>query len=360
LVGISSNYIKADFGLSDSMANALGMMLFFWFLVLSVPAGVFMGKIGRKNTVVLSVAATAAAMLIPSIDYSFALMMLSFALLGIGNTLLQVSINPLVADIVPPSKLASSLTLGQFVKAIASFAAPIVALRCAAAFGNWKLVYPMFAAVAVAAAVWLFFVKIEERAPEKNSTLFECLSLLKKPAVAFLFFGILVHVGIDVGVNMTSPKILMERAGMTLSEAGYAVSLYFIMRTAASFAGAIILTKVSAKAFFAASVAIMAAASAGLIFAGGETALYVCIALMGIGNANIFSVIFSRALQIMPSHNNEISGLMVMGIAGGGIFPLAMGLASDAFASQTGAAAIIALCVIYLAFLAPKLGVRNA
>ncbi len=356
LVGISANHIKSDFGLSDTMTNLLGSLLFFWFLVLSVPTGMLMNKFGRRRTVALSVVITTLAMLVPIFDYSFASIMLSFALLGIGNTLLQVSVNPLIADIVPHDKLASAITLGQFVKSIAAFATPVLVLFFAREFDNWRIIYPLLAAVSLIPSIWLACVKIDESAPAKNSSFGECFALLKNSAVAVLFCGILIHVGIDVGVNITAPKILIDRAGLPLSEAGYATSLYFLCKTPAAFAGAVVLAKMSPQKFFAASVAVMLSAVAALLFVSDKTAIFVCIALAGIGNANIFSVIFSRALQILPERKNEISGLMVMGIAGGGIFPLLMGISSDLTGSQTGAIAVILLCVLYLCFVATKLG----
>ena len=356
LVGISTNYVKSDFGLSDTMTNLLGSFLFFWFLVLAVPTGMLMNKFGRRNTVALSIGITTVSMLVPIFDYSFATMILSFALLGIGNTLLQVSVNPLVADVVPHNKLASAITLGQFVKSIAAFATPILVLHFAKEFGNWRTIYPVLAAVSLIPSIWLASVKIEESAPAKNSSFCESFALLKNSTIAILFCGILIHVGIDVGINITAPKILIDKANIPLSEAGYATSLYFLCKTAASFAGAVVLTKMSPQKFFVASVAVMLAAVAALLFCSDKTAIFVCIALVGIGNANIFSVIFSRALLILPERKNEISGLMVMGIAGGGIFPLLMGISSDLTGSQTGAIAVILVCVLYLCFVATKLG----
>ena len=355
IVGIAINYIKQDFALSDRAANAFGMAVFFWFLVASVPTGILMNKIGRRRTVAISTGITCAAMLVPAASYSELSMALSFAMLGIGNTMLQVSINPLVADMVSGRRLAASLTFGQFAKSIASFATPILVIMCAKHFGSWRNVYPVLAALSLIPTLSLALTKIVESAPAKTSSFIECLGLLKIPAALLLFSGILVHVGVDVGMNITAPKILMERAGFALEQAGYATSLYFFFRIAASFAGAIILAKVSAKKFFAASVGIMLAASALLFFAQAKPAIYAAIALLGIGNANIFSVIFTKALQLVPERKNEMSALMVMGIAGGGIFPYLMGVASDAAGSQSGAVAVIFACVAYLAAVAFKL-----
>ena len=157
------------------------------------------------------------------------------------------------------------------------------------------------------------------------------------------------HVGIDVGTNTTAPKLLMERLGMTLDEASFSTSLYFIFRTAGCLAGAFILQKVSSKSFFGVSVACMLVAMIALLVSDAEYVAYAAIALIGFGNSNVFSIIFSQALLAMPDKKNEISGLMIMGLFGGTVFPLLMGFASDA-AGQGGAVAVMTAGVIYLCF----------
>lgn len=73
---------------------------------------------------------------------------------------------------------------------------------------------------------------------------------------------------------------------------------------------------------------------------------------MGYGNSNEFSIIFSKALHLIPGKDNEISGLMIMGLIGGTVFPLLMGILSDALSSQIGSVIAISIAVIYLAVLA--------
>ncbi len=355
LVGIATNYIKNDFALNDTMANLMPSMVFLWFLIFSVPTGMMMNKIGRRKTVLLSIVVTFFALLVPMANYSFVSMLIAFSLLGIGNTLMQVSLNPLVSNIVSGDRLASTLTFGQFVKAIASLIAPIIAAWAIVRFGDWKLLYPIFAAIAIMAIVALFFTKIEEKPVEHHSSFSESFSLLKDNYILMLFMGIMIHVGIDVGINTTAPKLLMERLSMPLSQAGYATSIYFLFRTVGSFSGAFILAKYSSKKFFYISVAAMVVAIVGLYFGYSVTAIYVCVALIGFGNSNIFSIMFSQALLHLPQRDNEISGLMIMGLAGGAIFPLLMGVASDALGSQIGAVVVLTLCVSYLIFLSPKI-----
>ena len=143
LVGVATSYVKADFDLSHTMANTLPMMVFVWFALFSVPTGLWMGRHGRRATVAISLGVTAVAMLIPVIYYSFPVVLAAFALLGIGNTILQVSLNPMVAAVVKPDKVASTLTLGQFIKAISSMLGPVLAGCVAAAWGDWKLIFPV-------------------------------------------------------------------------------------------------------------------------------------------------------------------------------------------------------------------------
>ena len=353
LVGIASNYVKADLALSDSTANMLPSLVFFWFLIFSVPTGMLMNKIGRKNTVLVSLAVTVVSLLLPLFGASFSLMLISFSLLGIGNALMQTSLNPLVQSVIRGGNLASTLTFGQFVKAIASFMAPYIAMWGAMSampsFGmGWRILFPVYMVIGIAASVLLLSTPIEEEPTEKASSVIDCVRLLSRPVVLLSFLGIMCHVGIDVGTNTTAPKILMERLGMTLNEAAFATSLYFIFRTVGCLTGSFFLRVMSNRLFFNISVAMMALAMLGLGFGSSKTVLYVAIALVGYGNSNIFSLAFSEALLSDKARQNEISGLMIMGLFGGTVFPLLMGYASDAV-GQLGAVGVMALGVAYLA-----------
>ncbi|WP_077153479.1 MFS transporter [Bacteroides bouchesdurhonensis] len=355
LVGIASNYVKQDLGLSDSQANIFPSLVFFWFLIFSVPTGMLMNRIGQRKTVLLSLVITFISLLLPIFGDSYMLMLVSFSLLGIGNALMQTSLNPLLSNIVRGDRLASSLTFGQFVKAIASFLAPFIAMWGATqvipSLGlGWRVLFPIYMIIAVIAILLLNATHIEEEKEEgKPSTFGQCLALLGKPFILLCFLGIMCHVGIDVGANTTAPKILMERLGMSLYDATSATSFYFISRTFGCLLGTFILRMMSPKSFFGFSVIMMLVAMVGLFIFHDKTMIYACIALIGFGNSNVFSVIFSQALLYLPGKKNEVSGLMIMGLFGGTVFPLAMGVASDAI-GQNGAVAVMTIGVLYLLF----------
>ena len=359
LVGIASNYVKEDLGLTDSVANIFPSLVFFWFLIFSVPTGMLMNKIGRKNTVLLSLVVTVVSLMIPLFGHSFGIMLAAFSLLGIGNALMQTSINPLAMLIIGDKNLASTLTFGQFVKAIASFLAPYLAMWGATqvipSFGyDWRVLFMIYFIVGVLAALLLWFTPIHEEMSEgKSSSFMDCLRLLGKPIVLLSFLAIMCHVGIDVGTNTTAPKLLMERVGITLNEAAFATSLYFIFRTIGALTGSFFLRIMKTRWFFIISVILMAA-SMVLMFSGEtKTVLYIAIALVGYGNSNIFSMAFSEALLSVPDKQNEVSGLMIMGLFGGTVFPLIMGFCSDEM-GQAGAVAVMAVGVIYLFMYIPK------
>ena len=353
LVGIASNYVKEDLSLSDSVANVFPSLVFFWFLIFSVPTSMLMNKIGRKNTVLLSLLVTVLSLLLPIFGETFGVMLVSFSLLGIGNALMQTSLNPLVSTVIKGGNLASLLTFGQFVKAIASFMAPYIAmwgaLASIPAFGlGWRVLCPIYMIIGVLATLLLWMAPIqEEKSTGKSSSILDCVRLLSRPIVLLSFLGIICHVGIDVGTNTTAPKILMERLGLTLNEAAFATSLYFIFRTIGCLTGSFFLRVMSNRLFFVISVVMMALAMIGLSVGTEQWMLYASIALVGYGNSNIFSIAFSQAIRSDKSCQNEISGLMIMGLFGGTIFPLLMGFASDAI-GQVGAVAVMSVGVLYL------------
>ena len=353
LVGIASNYVKEDLGLNDATANLFPSLVFFWFLIFSVPTGMLMNKIGRKKTVLLSLVVTVISLLLPIFGETFGIMLVSFSLLGIGNALMQTSLNPLVSAVTEGKNLASTLTFGQFVKAIASFMAPYIAMWGAVAtipsLGlGWRVLFPVYMVIGVLATLLLAGTPIEEEKIEgKASGFVDCLKLLGKPIVLLSFIGIMCHVGIDVGTNTTAPKILMERLGWTLNEAAFATSLYFIFRTIGCFTGSAFLRMMKPRLFFTISAVMMALSMVGLFFGESKLVLYIAIALVGYGNSNIFSIVFSQALLALPEKKNEVSGLMIMGLFGGTVFPLIMGFASDAI-GQMGAVLVMAVGVVYL------------
>lgn len=359
MVGIATNYMQQDFDLSETLSGLLPSMVFLWFLILSVPTGMLMNKIGQRKTVLWSLLITLIALCIPFINYTFTSMLIFCSLLGIGNTLMQVSLNPLISNVVRGNKLASSLTFGQFVKAIASFSAPIIAAWAALKFGDWRYLFPVFGIVNIIALISLSATPIQEETRAEGATFRQSFSLLGDKTILLCFIGIFCHVGLDVGVNVSAPKIFMERLTMDLSQAGFATSVYFLFRTIGSLSGSYFLGRVKTPAFYTISVASISLGLIGFLFVSNLYILYASVALLGFGNSNIFPIFFSQAILHKPRWKNEVSGLMIMGLSGGALFPFIMGLASDGFGSQIGGIVILCVTAIYFLAVIPKIKNSN-
>ncbi len=351
LVGISVTYAKEQFNWSDTEAGFLPSMVFIWFFILSIPTAMIMNKLGRKNTVLISMIFTFIGMIIPFLKFDEIICYVAFGFLGIGNTILQVSLNPLLTNVVKGDKLTSSLTAGQFIKAISSFLGPIIAGYCSLHLGSWTMMFPIYAGVTLISTLWLFFTGIhEEQMNQKTSSFGETLGLLKDSKILLLFLGIFCIVGLDVGMNTVTPKLLMERVGLAKEAAGYGTSWYFAARTIGTFCGTFILAMMSGKTYFRINMLIALAAMIGLFFLQSQTMILAMVCIIAFTCSSIFAVIYGMALQAHPQKANEISGLMITGVAGGAIIPPLMGIAVDTIGSQTGSLIIITICIVYLLY----------
>lgn len=358
VVGIATNYVKNDFSLSDTMANLIPMMVFLWFAIFSIPTGMLMRKIGRRNTVALAMLITTGAMILPLIGYNFTLVLIAFALLGIGNTILQVSLNPMVAAVVSPDKTTSVLTLGQFLKAVSSFLGPLIAVAAASYLGNWKGIFAIYALITLVSLFWLISTVREEVTDGGETTSFGAIaSLLKDKYILALFGGILFVVGIDVGLNTTIPKLLMDKCQIALEEAGLGTSLYFSAKTIGTFLGAFLLARLSAQKFFFHSMWIAIVAFVVLLASNNLAVMLTMIVIVGLTCANVFSILFSYALQHRAELDNEISALMIMGVSGGALITPLMGLLADQF-GQVAGMSLLLVGILYL-LACSKLFIKN-
>ena len=350
IVGISTAYVKDDFQLNNTTAQLLPMMVFVWFALLSVPVGVLQDKYGKKKILNIGIAITAIAMLVPFIYYSFPLVLVSFILIGIGNTIIQVSSNPLLHDISTQKAYSSNMSLSQFIKAIASLLGPIATTFVATQFGDWRLVFIIYSITSVISYVWLRYTFIEESKPKRDrATIRSCLSLLKNKFVLLMFIAILLIVGIDVGMNTNIALIFIEQFGISKEEASIGIKVYFGALIISRFFGAMILRIMNPGKFLLVSVIISVFGFLGLMVSQNLWMSQISVLLIGLGIANTFPVIFAATIEKMPDRSNEISGLMIMSVCGGAVFPFLMGVVSDAFSSLSGMYVLIG-CVTYVFF----------
>lgn len=356
LCGVCANQIKSEFNLTNAQADLIPTLTFVWFFIVAVPVSLLMNKIGRKNTVIVSMIITCVAMAAPMFTGSYAGIIVAFSLVGIGNVFLQTSLNPLVSNVISPRHLASTLTFGQFIKAFVGISGPIILGICLLGqipnFGlSWRAMFPYYGIIGIIATLLIARVRIHEEKPDKVSGFMECLRLLGDGFVLCCFIAIICHVGIDVGTNSTAPRFLAEVwPGQEQAVYNYAVTVYFVARMISCLLGAGLLRIMSPKLFFLCGAILVGTGLLLLWAAPSRNMVYLAVILIALGNSNLFSVAFSQALNRRPTEGNEISGLMIMGVAGGAIIPPAMGISSDILGSQSGAVLVLCAACAFLFF----------
>ena len=348
IIGVATGYIKQDFGLTDFVAQFLPMMVLLWFFVLSVPIGILQDKFGKRNMLNIGMVIQAVGLGLPFVHYSFGMMFASFILLGIGNTVIQVSANPLLQDVTPTEKLASYMSTSQFVKAIISFSGPIIASFMALHFGNWKLVFAIYGITSLLVALWLSMTPIVESKPDRKPASFaSCFGLLKNRFVAFMALSIFLIVGAEVAINTNIANVLIAKYGLSLDKAVIGISWFFAGETISRFLGAIILNWIKPRIFLLLTTLLALFGVLGVFLAPSNIVAFVSIMVIGLGAGNLFPIIFSMALAKMPDRANEISGLLIMAVSGGAFIPLAMGYVSTVFGPMASLF-VIGGCMLYL------------
>ena len=359
IIGTVMNQVKAECAANaDAISWLMPIFAYVWFLVISIPTGILSGRIGRKNAVLVSLAVTVAAMVVPLFANAerWYLYVVAFAFVGIGNTIIQAALPALMSNVVEPSLLASRISLGQFVKAVCAALTPVFVYLTATAFGNWKLLFPLYGALTVVAAAWLWLTKIPDERCQNNSpthtlvnptTFTGCLVMLKEPYVLAMTVGILFSVGADVGFSVAIPEYLKNVFKVDVDLAGMGPTVYFIAKTAAAFAGAVVFAKVSAAKCFPWCMGLGLAATAAIPFVSSPFAFLSVVAFVAFLTANSFGMCMGLAIERFPAKANEITSLMVMAIVGGGIVSALLGFAQSVF-GPAGIVVTLGLCIAYL------------
>jgi len=353
-VGPFVSLAKGEFQLSNAVASLIPLVGFSMFGLLSVPVGVFQDKRGKKSVLMMGLLVALLGLLNASLGLrSFSRFLLTVLLLGAGAAILQVAGNPIMRDVSTPGKYARNLSLAQFVKAIGSLSGPLIPALAAKYFGaDWKVIFPIYMVALVVTVLAVAGLHVEETRTEKKAASLEsCLALLKNPYVLAMVSAIFLYVGAEVCVSAGIPLFLKERFEVDITKVGLlGTGLFFTALTIGRFSGGVILNWMASRKFFIGTCAVSVLALLGL-FAPVRALAIASFFLVGLGFANIFPLVFSIAVENMPQHANELSGLMVTAIVGGACLPPLMGLVADHSSVQLGFLVPLA-AILYVTFTA--------
>ena len=342
---------------ADTISWLMPIFAFIWFLLISIPTGVLCGRIGRKNAVLLSLAVTIVAMFVPlgASAERWWLYIVAFALIGIGNTIIQAALPALMSNVVDKSQITSRISLGQFVKALCAALTPVFVYLTATVLGNWKLLFPLYGGLTILAAIWLLVSKIPDERTDAAATegrtsgtsFSSCFAMLKHPYVLAMTVGILFSVGADVGFSVAIPEYLRNVYKVDVNKAGMGPTVYFVAKTVAAFLGAIVFARISAAKCFPWCMGAGILATAAILCVGTPQLFLVCVFVVALMTANSFGMCMGLAIDRVPEKTNEITSLMVMAIVGGGLVSALLGVAQKAF-GPTGIVFVLLACIGYL------------
>jgi fucose permease len=356
LVGTGVDELRQDSSTPQYILQLIPFVALIWFFLLSVPVGIWQDKMGKKRVLNIGLIITAVGLLIPLLGNTLPVILVAFSLLGIGNTILQVSTNPLLVDVVPSERASSYLSFSQFVKSLGSMVGPFFAgmigpwiarLLGDDSPGAWRYGLYIFALITLISWLWLSFVNIEERKPEREpANLKSCFSLLSDSFVLLMVLGIFALVGIDVAINSNIGTFLSEKLGVEAETAKYAKSLYFLAKMIGTFTGALLLTRIASNKFLIGSSVLLLLAMTALAFTPSEKSAWVLIFILSLAASNIFPLMFSITVARLPDRANEISGLMIMAVSGGALIPFLVGYAMSLYIN--GGILVLVACSIYI------------
>jgi MFS transporter, FHS family, L-fucose permease len=303
--------------------------------------GIYQDKKGKKTVLLTGLIVALLGLILPVLGglSSYGMFLLTILLLGAGSTVLQVAGNPVMRDVSPEGKYSRNLALGQFIKALGSLTGPVIPVVAARWLGmGWELIFPVYSALLLITIIILALTPIHEnKLVSANTASFtSCFALLKNRYILFMVSGIFMYVGAEVSMSSGIPLYLGELFGIDIQTLGVAGSgFFFIAIMTGRFLGSVVLNWIKPRQFFVITALVSLVSIAGL-FSGIQSVALVAVFMTGLGFANIFPLIFSITIDEFPERTNELSGLMVMAIAGGAILPLVMGVIADYTSVLTG------------------------
>ena len=348
------------FSVSKGMAGLLNFSFFIAYGVMSVPAGMLTEKYREKKVITAAFALATAGAFLFSFFPSFGIYLISLFMIGMGMAVLQVAINPLLRVSGGEEHFAFTSVLAQLFFGGASFLSPLMYsyLVTNLSAGNtsnillstldgivpdnlkWVSIYWIFGFIAFAMVIIVLiskFPKVELKADEKVGNFGTIKELLKNKTVILFFFGIFAYVGTEQGVASWISKFLADYHGMSPEvEGARAISWFWGLLTIGCVLGLGLLKLIDSKLVLRIfSIAAMISLATALLTGNGMTAFYGFI-MVGFFASVMWSVIFSLALNSLPSNHGAFSGILCSGIIGGAIVPLIVGVLGDAIGLRGG------------------------
>ncbi len=330
-------------------------------------AGMAADRFGGRNVMSALLIFSAVPAIAIAFSTSFSQLLIFGLLLGVAGTTFPVGVG-FTSRWFAKEKQGTALGIygmGNIGQSVAVFGAPLLAVL----FGDWRVVFLAFAAVALIWGVVFFMSARNDTTTARPKSLAESLAPLKESKVAWVLslFYFLTFGGF-VALALYMPTLLREIFNLTPTDAGARTAGFVLLATLARPVGGIFADKIGgAKVLtgvFVASAALSLLLSFDTIVPFTIGALG-CAAALGLGNGAVFKLV----PEYFPKETGTVTGLVgAFGGLGGFFPPLELGLIKDNFGTYTfgfvllSAFSLMCLAVNYLSFLrgpAQKIGAEQ-
>ncbi|RIV80136.1 MFS transporter [Aurantiacibacter xanthus] len=390
--------VKGIFTLTNMQAQLSASAFFIAYGLISFPAAALISRLHAAKAILLALTMMIAGCLVMLVAANLAtymLVLLGLFMLASGITVLQVAANPLAANLGKPEGSHFRLTLSQTFNSFGTFIGPFIGAvlflegvevadgaaitpeaRDAALAGIDRAYFWIFGLLALLLAFFYLSRKTVSRAaPPAAQT--GSVGTMVRDAVSsrwallgglaiFLYVGAEVAIGTQMALFLNSGSIWGQSdaafavpflgtamgsdgvPGVSLQEAGKAVSFYWGGAMVGRAIGSVLLAKVRAARLLALFTMIAAAMCLYVVLVGGVSAGFVALSI-GLFNSIMFPVIFTLTLERSTASAEATSGLLCTAIIGGAFVPLVAGGIADsagpALAFLAPAACYVLLCV---------------
>ncbi len=341
-VGVSVAYAGKELNLDKVTEQLIPFFTFIWFAILALPAGNWQSTYSKRLVLLSGVILTLIGCLLNFSVYTYVSVLIGFIFIGAGNTLIQVSCGPMLTEVYNPDKFSSGMSFGFFLKSLTALLGPVLAYFLAKTFGNWRYTFLIYVVFAAFTAILLYTNKVKENKPQHLPSFKTYLTLLKNPFFFIMFLGIVSIVGIDVGLITSLSGYFEDIYSLSAEDSSLVLSIYFISMMAGRFLGSILLRHFNTIQFLLYSSVLTLGFFLLFIFTKNLYLAYALIGLFGLTAANFFALVYAIAINKMPEHTNQISGLMIMGISGAAFAPLAMGTLNKLYGAQLSFGVVLA------------------
>ncbi len=312
-----SSRVAAQFGEEyHAWIGFLPSMVFLWFLFLALPTASLMSRWGRKRMVLMGYLLTIFGLVIPYLAaewHLFGLFFLGFALLGLGNMILQVAVNPMLAAVAPEGEMARYLTVGQIFRNLALMLfAPLLLLM--EYLGSWEEIFLLYGVLTTIACVWLYLIAVPEtRRCVHRSSMKDCLRLLQHPRIRYGVVGVGLFLMTDVACGFLAAHLVDDPSSL-LTTTGY-----YAFRIVGTLLAVVLLRRIAELNYLLATLVLALLAALLIPFVEADVWVYLLFGLIGFVCAIPFATFYAEAMRAAGDREDEAAGLLVMAIAAGAL-----------------------------------------